>query len=49
MSTTAGKYVRQGCIELIMGEKLNPFVTEGAMEFALHPNQVDSSSLQKRR
>ncbi len=39
----------QGCIELIIGEKLNPFVTEGAMEFALHPDQVDFGEMGRRK
>ncbi len=39
----------QGCIELMLGEKLNTFITEGAMAFALNPRQVDFAEMGRRK
>lgn len=41
--------VTQGCIELIIGEKLNPFVTEGALGFAMNPSQVDFAKMGRKK
>lgn len=39
----------QGCIELVLGEKLNSFVTEGAKAFALNPSQADFAEMGRRK
>ncbi len=39
----------QGCIELMLGEKLNIFVSEGARAFALNPHQVDFAEMGRRK
>lgn len=41
--------VTQGCIELMLGEKLNTFVTEGAMSFALNSSQTDFAEMGRRK
>lgn len=39
----------QGCIELMLGEKLNIFTTEGAKAFALNPHQVDFAKMGRKK
>ena len=39
----------QSCIQLIIAEKLNDFITAGAMKFAQHPLQIDFAELGRKK